>query len=196
MFRDRTTTKPATLKALLLGLLALTAGAASAQQTVYRCAEDDGSVTFSDQRCSEQPDVLLIEESHNPPPPRRYSPRPLMADEARQGRQNTRQQAAHPQPDMSYRCSASNGEAWYQHSPCSSSINVREPEHFTGTAINTGNPVRGTALVNRSVPVEQTEVPRSTACSAIYATGSNRRGSRKDQKYNTYDRNRGLDPCR
>lgn len=181
--------------ALLLGLM-LWSATISAQQTVYRCVEDDGSITFSDQPCSEEPDVLHIEETHNPPPPIQYSPRPSISSQSRPQQQNTGRGRSALQQNSSYRCSASNGEVWYRHSPCPSTITVRETEVVTGTAINTGNPVRGTMRMNRSLPVDQAEVPRATACSAIYRAGQNRFGADRDEKYDTYARNTGLDPCR
>jgi len=160
----------------------------SAQQTVYRCVEEDGSTTFSDQPCSEDPDVLHIEESHNPAPPRQYLPRASTANNDDTGRANSSPAPPSSRQAISYRCSIDTGEVWYLHSPCPSRVTIREIEDLEFE--------EGWAEVSREVTVDQTEVSRSSACSQIYAVGTSRRGSDRDESYTTYERNMGRDPCR
>jgi len=54
-------------RGLTLASLALLAAAATAQQTVYRCAEEDGSTTFSDSPCSESPEIQHFQRYKSKP---------------------------------------------------------------------------------------------------------------------------------
>lgn len=169
---------------------------ANAQLTVYKCLEEDGSTTFSDLPCSEAPDVMNIDESHTPSPPRTYAQPQTFSAPTRANAESTQQSRNQEQKTpMSYRCSTSTGEVWYRHQRCPQTITVQEVESVSGRTFD-GERVTGTATIDREVIVTQQEIPRTRACSEIYAVSSNRRGARRDQKYDTYQRNTGADPCR
>lgn len=156
----------------LLLLLALLATSPLNAQSVLRCVDEHGVVAFQDHPCVAgqfQREVVI-----EPAP--EYQPSPdYAASPARQKRAATRparpQHAAEPR---SFECRAANGEVFFRHDRCPSSIRG----------------ARGTP----SISVRASEVSRGEACRRIEHPA--RSGHERDDRVSTYERNLGRDPCR
>jgi hypothetical protein len=173
--------------AFLLLLLPATAYGAGA---IYKCVGANGSVEYSQIQCSAAAEKIELGTSApaavRPEPnelaapqdaaPAALAPSPLTP-------------VAPPQaPDWpAYRCHTPDGMVFYRHAHCPKSIAVTHYGYVGGYQTSS----RGYA------PVEEQGVPLDQACAAIYATDAKTRfGSGYDDRYSTYDRNAGRDPCR
>lgn len=156
-------------------------------QTVYVC-ERDGVKQFHDRPCGTDQSIreLAVTEGSAPPPgvqaeldhaakrkPARTSRRPI-EPRARQA--------------QSYRCTASDASVFYRHTRCPASI-----PNLSRTTAAGGDPTRASAS---TLAVTREAVPRALACREIGRAGAIvRRGRAHDEATDTYEKNRGRDPC-
>jgi len=178
-----------------------------AQQSVFKCKQEDGTTIFSDQPCDDNLETHQILESYERDPfmslRGQSSAQPWSAEEVPDSasmQPGNQYPQAHPvQPEMnrdqSYYCMAG-GRSWYQHMPCPETTTVMRTEYAYGTDHTSGRSVTTTVSVPEEIPVTQKLVSRRQACSQIYRHGpSDRWGSGRDEKYTTWEKNQGQDPC-
>ncbi|HET7931288.1 MAG TPA: hypothetical protein VFL63_07875 [Rhodanobacteraceae bacterium] len=99
-------------------------------------------------------------------------------------------------PPMSWECRAADGEVFYRHTRCPSSVAgdgvVRSAYAAT---FSTGHSRRRHDAWSR-IRVHGTKVPRAEACKRIDSAGaSGRDGHLRDARVSTYDHLMGRDPC-
>lgn len=179
----------------VLVLCALSAGAHAA--SVYRCVDGEGHIAYQDKPCpaqAQQREVAL------PPQPLIGAPGEHRTQAEPAPRRKTRTpratQSTRPKPDMSWECHAANGEVFYRHTRCPSSVpgdgvvRGRYAEKMAGKRSRTSHNAWS------SVPVHGTKITRSEACRRIHAAGAaGRDGHQRDASVSTYDHLMGRDPC-
>jgi hypothetical protein len=182
--------------ALLLGGIACNAFAAS----IYQCTNGQHATTFRDTPCAAHAQQRKITVT---PQPLIGAPGEHAARMAATSRQHTtrrpRKRAAHARrvkPVMSWECRAADGEVFYRHTRCPSSVPgdgvVRDSY---AASFNTGHSRRRHNAWSR-VPVHGTKIPRAEACERIESAGaSGRDGHLRDERVSTYDHLMGRDPC-
>jgi hypothetical protein len=172
---------------------------------VYKCVDANGHVAYQDHACaqsSHQSEVAIL------PPPAHATvsgdenARPKRAKAEKAGpkprsRSSKKRDPEHAGPGeravVSFECHAANGEVFYRHSACPTSI-AGTPAAPHGR--NRGAS-RGRGKGAESLPVTATEMPRADACRQLARAGSiGRAGHERDETVSTYDRNAGRDPCR
>jgi len=153
-------------------LLALLATSPLHAQSVLRCVDEHGAVAFQDHPCMAgqiQREVVIEPAPAYQPSPEYDTPRP---QPLRLVTRSTRR-SAKTEP-RSFECRAANGEVFFRHDRCPSSIRG----------------ARGTP----SISVRASEVSRGEACRRIEHPA--RSGHERDDRVSTYERNLGRDPCR
>ncbi len=148
-------------------------------QSVYRCRAADGALAFQDHPCARgqaQSEVTIAA----PPPAVAVA---AAADGHGRGGASSAHRAGHMSmhgrvrkaEPLSYECRAANGEVFYRHAHCPSSL-------------------RGATRGAASIAVSAVALPRSEACRRIARTASI--GDSRNDTVSTYERNLGRDPCR
>lgn len=183
--------------ALLLGGIACTASAAS----IYQCTNGSHAATFGDTPCPTTTHQTKREVSGqpliDPAAPRRT---PVVASSnsrstAQARRTHARRMRKRQQP-MSWECRAADGEVFYRHARCPSSVpgdGVVRGDY--AAPFNSGHSRHRRTAWNR-IPVHGVKVPRSEACQRIESAGaSGRDGHLRDANVSTYDHLMGRDPC-
>lgn len=177
---------------IFLLVLALLSFPALGGEVVFKCLGPSGSHTYQDFPCPGAQEVIKVEH--------RSLGESLAEATIRDYRNSAPRQAAarnvtptppatSPQP--SFECRAADGSVFYRHDGCPSFIPGTRRVYFSrGTELDYYNEVL-------FVPVDSRPVTRRSACSTIYgSSSSSRTGSNLDQRYSTYERNLGRDPCR
>jgi hypothetical protein len=194
----RATTR--TIFALLLVALAASAHAAS----VYRCTDANGYMSFQDVPCAAHARQRKL-DLH--PLPAIGNPAEVAAAEHRahaahaRSERSTRKKRiprrrSHVKPEMSWECRAADGEVFYRHTRCPSSI-PGDGVVRTGYAEkqSPGN-TRARHNAWSRVRVHAAKVPRAEACRRIHSAGAAvRDGHLRDADVSTYDHLMGRDPC-
>ncbi|HET7222778.1 MAG TPA: DUF4124 domain-containing protein [Rhodanobacteraceae bacterium] len=182
--------------AWLLWLVASGAHAAS----VYRCMDAHGHLAFQDTPCvvhaqqrkfDLEPQPLIGAPGEMAARMARTAPRHT---QARPRRHSAR--AARAKSVMSWECRAADGEVFYRHTRCPSSIPgdgiVRSAYAEKMSRESTGR--RHNAW--SSVRVHGIKIPRAEACRRIHsAAATGRDGHLRDANVSTYDHLMGRDPC-
>ncbi|HRQ65051.1 MAG TPA: DUF4124 domain-containing protein [Xanthomonadaceae bacterium] len=159
---------------------------ASAAPLIHRCVDADGEVSYQQTPCppdNAEVTIPIRADDVRPSPllPLFVPPEEDIAEPPITPRQ------ADP-PPISYLCATADGTRFYRHDGCPAQLAVRQPYIWVGDT-----PV----TIPVFVPVHATEVPRESACRAIYDRGASRRtGSQHDERYSVYQRATGRDPCR
>lgn len=177
---------------LLLG--AVGAHAAS----VYRCVNANGQVTFQDVACHtsafetklDLPGQPLIDRNA---PRHPVTTRALHRHRVRRaGRRRTRA----PKPVLSWQCTAADGEVFYRHSRCPSSVRGDGTVRSAYAAkFHSGHSRRRHNAWSR-VRVHGVKIPRAEACRRIHSAGAAvRDGHLRDAHVSTYDHLMGRDVC-
>lgn len=186
------------------GMWLLAAGAHAAP--IYKCVDAQGAVAFQDTPCdargrqvevaaAEQP---LIDAAAPRATPQAAKPSPQRTHAGRPRPTATRANASAKPPAVAdaWECHAANGEVFYRHTACPSTIAgdgvVRERyvEHRNGTRARTDRGAWG------RVPVHGAKVTRAAACQRMHsAAAAGRDGHQRDAQVSTYDRLMGRDPC-
>jgi hypothetical protein len=158
----------------------------SASPLIHRCVDTDGKVSYQQTPCppdSTEDTIAIRADDVRPAPllPLFVPPEVEHAEPPPARRQ------AEP-PPASYLCFTADGTRFFRHDGCPAQIAVRQPYIWVGETPLT-LPV--------FVPVQAQEVPRESACRAIYDRGASRRsGSEHDERYSVYERATRRDPCR
>lgn len=172
------------LACLLLAIPGVSAAA------VYKCVDSKGVATFTEKPCAPDAEPLKIRDDYlgGSPIPVEPTPKPREDETPVQSPTVIRVQMTQRSRDLvSYKCSTPDGVVFYRHSECPRNIAVFSPGTVGGMA----------ASIRVYAPVEQVEVSRKFACTQIYGPDAEKRSGRhEDEKYSTYDRNLGRDPCR
>ncbi|MBX3687978.1 DUF4124 domain-containing protein [Dokdonella sp.] len=155
-----------------LSLLALAATMPLHAQSVVRCVDARGAIAYQDRPCrSDQTQRDVVIEAAPP-----FQPSPEYATPLPRQRRAAPHPARRPRETepRSFECRAINGEVFYRHDRCPTSIR--------GT--------RGAPAIH----VRASEVSRTEACRRIEHPA--RSGHERDDRVSTYERNLGRDPCR
>lgn len=169
--------------------------------SVYRCVDPHGRIAFQDTPCAAQTDQRKLDLQ---PQPLIGAPGEHAARVATQPRHrsvaHSRVRIRHPARSnaaMSWECHAADGEVFYRHAHCPSSI----PGDGVVRWQDGGDPPSGKRSRRRrnawgAVPVHGKQISRAEACRRIHSAGaSGRDGHARDETVSTYDHLMGRDPC-
>lgn len=177
--------------------------------SVYRCADARGHLSFQDTPCAvhtrqRKLDVRPLPTIGNPSEvaAARRRREPARARHASHSGRSVRSKRASPRrsrvkPATSWECRAADGEVFYRHAHCPSSI----PGDGVVRWQDGGDPPSGTRSRRRrnawgAVPVHGKQISRAEACRRIHSAGaSGRDGHARDETVSTYDHLMGRDPC-
>lgn len=191
-------------RSLLLRIAAavlLCAGAMGAHAaTVYRCVAADGRIAYRDTPCGGdakqttinlQAQPLIGAPGEAPTPRATHAPRRVEAKVRAKSSHRAR-----AKPATSWECRAADGEVFYRHSRCPSSVpgdgTVRS--NYAETMAQT-HPRRRRNAWSR-VRVRGKKIPRAEACRRIHsAAAAGRDGHLRDATVSTYAHLTGHDPC-
>lgn len=181
---------------LLLWCVATGVHAAS----VYRCVDARGHLGYQDMPCATHARQSKVDLE---PQPLIGAPGEHAARVATQTRHHSVHSRAQPRHSarskavMSWECRAADGEVFYRHAHCPSSI----PGDGVVRWQDGGDPPSGKRSRRRrnawgAVPVHGKQISRAEACRRIHSAGaSGRDGHARDETVSTYDHLMGRDPC-
>lgn len=180
------------MKTLIFLAALLLPGTAFGGGVVYHCLSASGGAVYQDSPCSGKQEIVKVRPGPSGEAFAEATLRDLGHSAPRQFAPSTPDPVTpRPQP-ISYECQSADGEVFYRHDSCPPALPKEEYHFFAGTQT-----FDRYYMVPAYVPVKSTPVTRSSACSTIYAIdASSRNGNDLDQRYSTYDRNLGRDPCR
>ncbi|MBL8299987.1 MAG: DUF4124 domain-containing protein [Rhodanobacteraceae bacterium] len=190
-------TRSLMLMLILAGYLAVTPAQAL---TIYKCTDKQGLVAYQATPCAAH--LHDAQFSLRPEPSTAiaattatttFTPRQRTSAAPRRSAKPRRQRhvASTVTADLSsWECRATNGELFYQHSPCP--VAVSGSIELKHTATRGRSPAASSAIFVSGKPVA-----RADACRRIHAaSASGRPGHERDEDVSTYERNLGRDPCR
>lgn len=179
----------------------LLAASATHAAEVYRCTDATGQRVFQDTPCAAQARQAKLTVAGQPliDPGARSARSGDAVEPAVTHRQPRRAMPPRrtAKPPTSWECRAANGEVFYRHARCPSSV-PGDGVVRAGDAETMANP-RGRERHDawRRVPVHGVKVLRSVACRRIEGAGAAvRDGHLRDERGDTYERLTGRDPCR
>jgi len=191
--------------ACVLGFWAVATAAHAA--SVYRCVDAHGRLAFQDTPCAEQAQQRKIDVQPLPTigdPAEVAAQRRATATSIRASlrkvhgarRMRSSSPRAREETEMSWECSAADGEVFYRHAHCPSSIpgdgTVRTAYAEKMTRQNTSRNHNAWTRVR----VHGVKIPRAEACRRIHSAGAGGRdGHLRDDRVSTYDHLMGRDPC-
>lgn len=188
------------LPRMLLALLvyALPAGAHAA--SVYRCVDAQGHVAYQDKSCSARAQQREIPLHPQPligaPGERAVPPESAVRVRSTKGARKSPTHATRARPETSWECRAADGEVFYRHTRCPSSVPGDGVVRSKYAEKMSTRRARTAHNAWSSVPVHGTKVTRAEACRRIQAAGAaGRDGHQRDANVSTYDRLMGRDPC-
>jgi Domain of unknown function (DUF4124) len=190
---------------MILALLLLVISAGAHAASIYRCVDAQGHLGFQDTRCAAHARQSKID----------LHPLPTIGDAAEVTASRARLQAMrkrrttrhtrHPhtvrrriraKTRMSWECRAADGEVFYRHAHCPSSIpgdgvvRTRPVENMSSTR------TRERHNAWSRVRVHGVRISRTEACRRIHSAGAAvRDGHQRDATVSTYDHLMGRDPC-
>ncbi|MGH8145142.1 MAG: DUF4124 domain-containing protein [Rhodanobacteraceae bacterium] len=188
--------------ALFLVLLACVATDAHAA-SIYKCVGANGGITFRDTACTAHArqtklDVAgqpLIDPSAPPQTAPTRSQRHSTAHSHRTRAKHHPHSRQHKSP-MSWECRAADGEVFYRHKRCPSSVRGDGVVRSAYAETFIGRHSRRHHTAWDRVPVHGKKIPREEACHRIHTAGAaGRDGHLRDAKVSTYDHLMGRDPC-
>lgn len=188
---------------LLLWGIAAGAYAASA----YRCIDARGHLAYQDTPCAEtarqekidvqplptigDPAEVAARTARAQAVPNRRASRP-----DRRPRTHSMRRGADAKPEMSWECRAADGEVFYRHTHCPSSVPGDGVVRGGYAEKMSRSRTRSRHDAWSSVSVHGTKVTRAEACRRIRApSAAGRDGHLRDEAGSTYDRLTGRDPC-
>lgn len=183
--------------AMLLCAIAASAQAAS----VYRCSNTNGQLAFQDTPCAahaRQQEITL-----HPQPligtPGEAAARMASLHRHRSATRHTRRHSTRhrqPKPAMSWECHAADGEVFYRHTRCPSSVPGDGVVRSGYAQQQSGSHSRRRHNAWSRVRVHGVKVTRAEACRRIHSAGAAvRDGHLRDADVSTYDHLMGRDPC-
>ncbi len=155
-----------------------------AQTPVFRCTGRAGAVSYQDVPCARDESAVELELAPVPDyvPPASVDAPGTEADRRAEPRRLPPPPLPPKQP-RSWRCIADNGEVFYRHDGCPTTLSIVVLDPYAQAYANTG-----------LVYVDSIPIRRSEACAAIAAGG--RFGSDRDQRAAPYEKLTGRDLCR
>lgn len=189
-----------TVRGALLWLVAAGAHAAS----VYKCVDAQGHLAYRDTPCAAHAQQRKIDVQPLPTigdPSEAAASKQALTRYARATKRErktarARKSAMHAKTEMSWECRAADGEVFYRHTRCPSSIPgdgvVRGDYAETQSGKHSSRRDGAWARVR----VHGTKLPRAEACRRIHSAGAaGRDGHARDETVSTYDHLMGRDPC-
>jgi len=174
------------------GLLLLGLALGVRAESVYKCIDAQGAVTYQAIACDAQKSQSVIAI----PAPPRYAPSPHYVV-ARQVEPAAPHAANHERAprETAFECHASDGRTFYRLGACPHSLAGETPASAAGKGH------RGKAGAARNgggaVTVVSRRISREEACHEIHRAGAiGRAGHEFDEHISTYERNLGHDPCK
>ncbi len=172
---------------------------------VYKCLDAHGAVAFQDTPCAARSAQAKLDVTGQP----LIDPdAPSAVSLARKGRTTAARSRASggrasaartksAKPVMSWECRAADGEVFYRHTRCPSSLPGDGVARWAdGNGVSGARSRRGRGAW-APVPVRGTRITREQACRRINATATaGRDGHERDEKVSAYDHSMGRDPCR
>ncbi|MBN8728358.1 MAG: DUF4124 domain-containing protein [Xanthomonadales bacterium] len=147
-------------------------------QSAWQCRDGKGQVAYQDRPCEGGAHERRIEFAPAPDP--EPSPEYRLSSGSHAGAHRSGKPSPSRTAAQSFECRASNGEVFYRHGACPSSIPVR----------SAGGSRRDAATAS----VSALPLSRREACRRMQSSG--RAGRERDHSFSTYERNLGRDPCR
>lgn len=182
--------------AVLLWLAAAGAHAAS----VYRCVDAQGHLAYRDTPCAAHAQQRKIDLEPQPligapgEAARRNAPTTPRRAHVRSRKPSTH--AARSKPVMSWECRAADGEVFYKHTRCPSSVPGDGVVRSRYAEKTSSEHTRGRHNAWSRVRVHGVKIPRAEACRRIHSAGAaGRDGHLRDASVSTYDHLMGRDPC-
>ncbi|HEX5354412.1 MAG TPA: DUF4124 domain-containing protein [Rhodanobacteraceae bacterium] len=185
--------------AFALMLWALAAGGAHAA-SVYRCVDAHGHLSYQDTACPARAQQSKIDLHPQPliGAPGGAATRPVSTTR-HHGHARSRRRSAHTRharPVMSWECRAADGEVFYRHTRCPSSIPGDGVVRSRYAGKTSGEHSRRRLNGWSRVRVHGVRVTRAEACRRIHSAGAaGRDGHLRDATVSTYDHLMGRDPC-
>lgn len=187
------------------GLLWLAAAGAHAA-SAYRCIDAQGHLAYQDRPCAETARQKKIDvqplptigdraevAARAPATPNRRASR---SDSRPRSTPHSTQRRADAKPEMSWECRAADGEVFYRHARCPSSVPGDGVVRSGYAGKTSGSRTRSRHDAWSRVPVHGTKVTRAEACRRIHVAGAaGRDGHARDETVSTYDRLMGRGPC-
>ena len=187
--------------AALLWMCMASAHAAS----IYKCVDARGHLSFQDIACTDHAQQHKLD----------VRPLPTIGDPAEVAAAERRREAAHDRhsmrsarkkrasprrsrakPEVSWECRAADGEVFYRHTRCPSSIPGDGVVRTAYAEKQSRQNRRGRHNAWGRVRVHGVKVPRAEACRRIHSAGAAvRDGHLRDADVSTYDHLMGRDPC-
>lgn len=171
----------------LAGLFLLSLAFGVRADSVCKCVDATGAVTFQDRICAAMQAQSEVEIAPAPA----YAPPPKYADESHASRASFRPARSQPRSgycDTAYECRAGDGRVFYRLGSCPRSLAAEGggASHGKGRGRSGGN----------SVSVSSHPIPREEACMQMRRAGAiGRAGHEHDEPISTYEKNLGRDPC-
>lgn len=169
--------------------------------SIYQCTNGSHATTFRDTPCPTSTHQTKRKVSGqpliDPGAPRRAPARvPSRVRSTAQTRRTHAHRMRKRQQPMSWECRAADGEVFFRHTRCPSSV--------PGDGVVRGNYAASFSSTHSRrrhdawsrIPVHGVKIPRSEACQRIDSAGaSGRDGHLRDAHVSTYDHLMGRDPC-
>lgn len=184
----------------LFALLLMTFASGAHAASIYKCVAADGRLAFRDTPCATNARQTKLNLTGLPlmdpgAPRHAMASRTSRSPMHRHTRRTSSEKREHKQP-MSWECRAADGEVFYRHARCPSSIpgdgTVRTAYAEKMTRQNTSRSHNAWSRVR----VHGVKIPRAEACRRIQSAGAaGRDGHLRDDRVSTYDHLMGRDPC-
>lgn len=187
------------LAAFALTLWVLAAGGAHAA-SVYRCVDAHGHLSYQDTACPAHTQQSKIDLHPQPligAPGDATTHSASMTHHHKHARSRRRSaHTRHAKPAMSWECRAADGEVFYRHTRCPSSIPGDGVVRSRYAGKISGEHSRRRRNAWSRVRVHAVKITRAEACRRIHSAGAaGRDGHQRDATVSTYDHLMGRDPC-
>lgn len=189
------------------GLLWLASGGSHAA-SVYRCVDAHDAIAYQDTPCAETArqkkiDVQPLPTIGDPAEVAARAVRTQATPNRRTSRAEHRQRTTpaarrrtDAKPEMSWECRAADGEVFYRHTRCPSSVPCDGVVRGGYAEKMSRTRTRGRHVAWSRVSVRGTKITRAEACRRIRSpSAAGRDGHLRDDAGSTYDRLAGRDPC-
>lgn len=189
----------------ILALLLLGMAVGAHAGSMYRCTDAHGQLAYQDTPCAARASQRKIDVQPLPTigDPGEAAARARAAAHDRATRRARRPRATHPahrrarvKPLASWECRAADGEVFYRHTRCPSSVPGDGTVRIDYAERTSREYPRRHHNAWSRVRVHGVKVSRDEACRRIHSAGaSGRDGHLRDEAVSTYDHLMGRDPC-
>jgi hypothetical protein len=190
---------------MILAVLLLTVAARAHAASIYRCLDAQGRLAFQDTPCAGHARQNKVDVH---PLPTIGDPAEVAASRARLHAMRDRRathHTSHPhaarhraraKTKMSWECRAADGEVFYRHTRCPSSIPGDGVVRTSFAEDMSSTRTRRRHNAWSRVRVHGVRIARAEACRRIHSAGAAvRDGHQRDATVSTYDHLMGRDPC-